>query len=182
MPEKICTNCDQRIDWKSEFCPVCGYRAPKKNVVRHLFIIIICLICLTIIVNLSIENEDNSKLSTQEKKQQDQKVDQKNPLSSEGSFSVKKIGNTYHMKSGQGLISAIATSQNNWKLFQEYIVTDNFSGVFQMMSDGKIIAIADGTKVKYLGKLEFLSGTAKIKILEGESAGMTGYTLESNLY
>jgi hypothetical protein len=103
------------------------------------------------------------------------------PLYSQDSNNGYDIGKTYRMKSGH-LNSAIATSKRNWNKFKDALINDDKMSVIKMMSNGDLIGIENGSKVKYLGELKAFSGVAKIKILEGEWDGTVGYTFEDNLY
>ncbi len=83
--------------------------------------------------------------------------------------------------SNTGLESAIATSKRSWERFGTALVEDDKLLVLQMMAREELIAVEEGTKVKFLAYTRWFSNVAKIRILTGEYAGRLGYTLSSNL-
>ena len=83
----------------------------------------------------------------------------------------------------KGLESGIATSKSSWDKLMTCLFEHDALGVLQMMEREELIAVEDGTKVQFLDYLGlFSTGTAKIRICDGEYAGVLGYTLISNLH
>ena len=170
------------IDKGSEICKNCGTR--NKNKIRKSLFYYYLAICYILIIGIFAIFAVflNKKVENNPNKTKVQEIIQKNTEDIYKQTTLKRIGKVYNMKSGKGLKSAIATSKYYWKSFKNSILNDDKAEVIQMMSDGRIIAIKNGSKVKYLGELKAFSHVAKIKILEGDWTGTIGYTFENNLY
>jgi hypothetical protein len=50
MKTKECPSCAMDIDQKAEFCPICDYQFPKRNVIYQIVALLLALLMLLLFI------------------------------------------------------------------------------------------------------------------------------------